>query len=63
MMGKKIFLPRGFSEGYARALHIVGTAFRAKLLDMLSNASDITTRPFKAFWRSLNRHKMVTEPI
>lgn len=49
----KSYEPSGFKEGQARELHISGTALRAKLPDMLSKASDITTRPFRAFCKSL----------
>ena len=45
--------------GYTFAAHISGTSLLKMLLNIVSNASDITTSPFRAFFRSL-REECIT---
>lgn len=44
---------RGGGQILALAFHISGTALMNRLLAMSSSSDDITTKPFKAFTRSL----------
>lgn len=50
---------RGFKLGYALDAQLLGTLLSYREFDMFSNASDITTRPWIAFNRSLRLDLMI----